>query len=264
MLRFIHITDTHVGSLPEFKLRGVETLTALNRLIDHLLALPFQPDFYLHTGDIVEDRSEAAYAIAKTAFAKLPRPVHYVVGNHDHSERMQRVLLGIDNPTPRYDYQFTANGIQFAVFDTHHDTLDPNGMLLPAQIAALRKICTPDGPPLVLITHHQPVALDTYWLDNGAPRWGEQYFMKIGNSDEFVEALRPARNRIRGVFFGHVHRSFQVMHEGILYASAASVAVQFRSFAPDADALHCDDLPGYSTVTIDDQSTIIRQYAVAR
>ena len=52
-MRFVHITDTHVGSTPDHTLHGRPTLSNLAVLVETINNLPFRPDFILHNGDIV-------------------------------------------------------------------------------------------------------------------------------------------------------------------------------------------------------------------
>jgi hypothetical protein len=147
------------------------------------------------------------------------------------------------------------------VFDSR-GPVDPAGTLTAAQLDRLRGLCTPSGPPLMIALHHQPVRLDSGWLDGP---WQDGRRMPLDNAEAFREALAPARSRIRGVFFGHVHRGFQVYQDGILYCSAPSAVLQFESW-PDQPApipSH-GELPEYGVVTMTPTQTIIRQYPFGR
>src|SRR5664279_4192267 len=103
-MRFIHITDTHIGPTPDHRVLTQLALPTLEALVDRINALPFAPDFILHTGDIVDDGSEAAYALARPLFEKLKTPIYYVLGNHDLPAAMRTALLGQAASAERYDY----------------------------------------------------------------------------------------------------------------------------------------------------------------
>ena len=256
-MRFIHLTDTHLGPRPDYQIEGhaTPTLPNVEAVIREINELPFEPDFILHTGDVVDDRSEAAYRLAKPVFEKLTAPIYYVVGNHDDGDTMQRVLLGRTGSPSRFDYYGEIGGVALAVFETR-GPVDPGGTLTPSQFVAIRELCRPEGPPLIIAIHHQPIPLDVTWLDLRMP---------LDCGPEFLDAIAPARERIRGVFFGHVHRSFQVMRDGILFSSAMSACAQITGWPNSATPIpNPDELPGFSIVTITETETIVRQHTVKR
>ncbi len=256
-MRFIHITDTHIGPTPDHRVLTQLSLPALEALVERINGLPFAPDFILHTGDMVDDASEAAYARARPLFEKLKAPIYYVLGNHDRPEAMRKALLGKPASADRYDYYVELNGVGLAVFDTR-GPIDPAGTLTSEQLQTLRAICKPNGPPLIIALHHQPVKLDVQWLDEG---W-DQHHMMIDNSAAFLEAIAPARQRIRGVFFGHVHRASTILRNGILFSTPPSACAQIVAWPTSTrPAPSCDEQPGFNVVTITDDETIIHQHS---
>jgi hypothetical protein len=123
-------------------------------------------------------------------------------------------------------------------------------------------VCQPSEPPLIIALHHQPVWLDSAWLDE---EWATGQSMPLDCSEAFREAVAPARSRIRGVFFGHVHRGFQVFQDGILYCSAPSALLQFESWPGQSEVVPARaELPEFGVVTVTPTQTIIRQYTFAR
>ncbi len=259
-MRFVHITDTHIGPTPDHRVLGQLPYPAVGALVEQINSLPFEPDFVLHTGDVTDDASEAAYALARPLLEKIKAPVLYALGNHDRPEPMRQILLGKAPTSDRYDYQMNIQGIELAVFDTR-GPVDPEGTLTAEQFNALRNLCQPSGPPLVIALHHQPVPLDIAWLDHG---WDGRRMM-LDCSEAFLEAIAPARNRIRGVFFGHVHRSAQVFREGILFCTPPSACAQIFAWPTQTEPVPSPaELPGFNVVTITDDQTIIRQHTIPR
>ncbi len=260
-MRFVHITDTHIGPTPDYRLHEQRPLATLETLVQRINGLPFQPDFILHNGDVVDTPEESAYELARPVLAKLKAPVYYVMGNHDRPNPMLRVLLGKTASVNRFDYFTEIDGLGLAVFDTR-GPVDPAGTLTPEQFAALRALCKPSGPPLIIAIHHQPVQLDSAWLDDP---WTNGLSMPMDCAEAFRQTIAPARDRIRGVFFGHVHRGYQVVQDGILYCSAPSAVIQFQSWPSQPAAIPADDeLPGFGVVTVTPTSTIVRQYTFPR
>ncbi len=258
-MRFVQISDTHVGPTSDYAVRDNKSLPYLEALVDTINNLPFAPDFVLHTGDVVDDASEASYRLAKSVLDKIKYLTYYLVGNHDNAIALQRVLLGNANPSERLDYYVEIGGVGLAVFDSHGPS-DPAGTLTAQQLEAARKLCTPYGPPLVIALHHQPVALDSQWLDMGWQVDGRELRMPLDCGSAFLEAIAPARQRIRGVFFGHVHWGFQVVRDGIFMCSAPSALGQISSWPYQAEPIVAPDLPGFNVVTVTGIQTIVRQF----
>jgi 3',5'-cyclic AMP phosphodiesterase CpdA len=92
-MRFIHISDTHVGSTPGYTLHSNPALPNLQALVDTINNLPFRPDFVLHNGDVVNDRQEASY-VWRSRFSTGSSPGVLRCRDHDQPDLMQRILLG--------------------------------------------------------------------------------------------------------------------------------------------------------------------------
>lgn len=258
-MRFLHISDTHIAQSPNFVNYMHSPMRNLERLVWEINNLSFDVDFVLHTGDIVEDAAETAYHNAKPILRQLRFPVYYVNGNHDNRDHLQRIMLDKTPVGSRFDYTFDCAGVQFIVVDSA-GSHTPTGDLTEAQLANLRALCVPDGPPLAIAIHHPPVALDSNWLDVGWPRLNYRH-MLIANGDAFMQAIAPARARLCGVFFGHIHRSYQVLRNGILLSAAPSTFGSLLTWPGQADPEIAPHEPGgFCLVTIADGQTTVRQH----
>jgi Icc protein len=261
MLRFIHLTDSHIGPDPHFALYGKQPLAYLQRLVHVINDLPFDFDFVLHNGDLTDDGQPEAYELFLKTMSGIRKPIYYAIGNHDNNDLLQRLVLKREKVTPRLDYTFDFNGFQFVVLDTRGG--DPGGHVEPQQLEWLAGHCKPEGPPLVVIMHHVPIPLDTPWLDEPPPGWGGN-FMYVDNGASVVEVLKPARARLRGVFSGHVHGAFQVYHEGIFFVAGLSCFAPLMTW-PNSNRVFNDEAqrPMFNLVTITEQATIVRPRCIA-
>jgi 3',5'-cyclic-AMP phosphodiesterase len=264
-LRFLQISDTHVAARPDFVNHGHAPGPNLGNLVDAINALRFPIDFVLHTGDVVEDRSEAAYRHARRVLSRLRLPIYYVAGNHDDADLLQNVMLDRGPVGRRFDYTVSVGGVRVAVLDSRGPN-DPSGTLTDAQLAGLRALCSSSDGPLVIAIHHPPLPLDSPWLDEG---WGEpaggSANMLLDRGPEFLDAIAPARDRIRGVFFGHIHRSCQLVHRGILFASAPSAFGQLLTWPDQSRPEPSPAEPaGFNLVTITGDRTIVQQHSIPR
>ncbi len=260
-LCFVHISDTHFGPTKAYARHGHAPWPCAQKLMKIINKLPVKPAFVVHTGDVVTNPDPHAYELAATTFAQLDVPIYYVCGNHDTAQDIRHYLpMGpkqdLDTPD-RLSYVFKVAGYQFLVIDAKgSDEIDPNGLLPDSQLDIVRQEATQDGPPLTIFMHFPVLPMDSTWFDEN---------MLVLNGETLHQALLPARDRLCGVFFGHVHQPMQMMRDGIVYVSTASTFSQFAAW-PDAldPSLAPDHLPGYSFVHLLSGQTIVHHHTFLR
>jgi hypothetical protein len=77
--------------------------------------------------------------------------------------------------------------------------------------------------------------------------------------------LLPAKKRLRGVFYGHIHQHMQTMKDGILYSSVASVVSQFGAWPGDLSTSYDNEhQPGYAFIHLLPEQTIVHQHTFVR
>jgi Icc protein len=104
---------------------------------------------------------------------------------------------------------------------------------------------------LIVAVHHNLLPTGIPWLDD---------FMRTTNGEAVHAALLPARHRLRGVFFGHVHQPLDMLRDGILYASAPSSWCQYHAYPDQADTIEdAASGPGFNIVTVTDDQTYVRR-----
>ena len=260
MVHFVHISDTHIGPTPDFTLGDVQTLPALERVVARVNALPVRLDFVMHTGDVAANPSPEAYRLAAEVMGRLSAPVYYVTGNHDRSRDIRAYL----SMGPKADlvegeetlaYRFDVRGHRMIVLDGRGpDAIDPHGLLPEAQLEALRQEVAQGDLPLTVFIHFPPVALHSPWLDRD---------MLLLNGTDLHRALVAGRDRLRGVFFGHVHRGMQVFRDGVLYSSVGSTFCQFTAWPGDEKPGFEADGPGcFNFVTLTPEGFVVKAHTV--
>ncbi|GIL11289.1 MAG: 3',5'-cyclic adenosine monophosphate phosphodiesterase CpdA [Chloroflexota bacterium] len=259
LLTFVHISDTHLSHDPNYQpydfpfavRRGAEGL------VRQLQNLPVSPDFVLHTGDVAYDPDPRAYAAAREVLGGIPYRMIYLAGNHDDPAALQQTLLGANPVKTPFDQEFEINGVQIIAVDSSGPVEQPAGIVRAEQLEWLEGRCAAhDERPLVVAVHHNPLPVGVPWLDD---------YMRMVNGEDFHRALLPARARLRGVFFGHVHQNITFYRDGILYSSVLSSWVQFHSWPGQVDTLVDENAePGFNLVTLTRDQTYIRRcrYAV--
>lgn len=257
LLRFVHISDTHISHDPDYnsKWAPVKPADGARELVRRVNALDFPIDFILHTGDVAYNPIPEAYPLTAEILGSLRWPVIYLAGNHDDSAMLQRVVMG--RPPERVQEQLHGlheiNGIQLACVDSNGDAEDPAGHITGSQLAFLEAVCTADDDrPLIIAVHHNILKTGVPWLDD---------YMGTVNGEAFHEIVKQARDRVRGVFFGHVHQTIETVRDGVLYSSVAS---PWYALAADPGQTHStpdpDGSAGFSVVTLTETDTFIRRY----
>lgn len=261
-LYFIHITDTHFGPTKDFVHYGSNAYDVACRMVEAINALPVAIDFVVHTGDVTDRPEEAAYRIADEVFARLKYPIYFVTGNHDTSPGINTFLTMGEKRDASADgncvsYAFEKNGYRFIALDSRGaDDIDPHGMLPHHQFEFLQREIERDEKPLVLFIHFLPFTADSIWLDET---------MLLLNGERLHQKLIPVRHRVRGVFFGHVHRGMQMLRDGILYSSVGSTIGQLNTFPGDAKAtIDIQHPPCFNLVTLAGDKTIIKEHTIPK
>jgi 3',5'-cyclic-AMP phosphodiesterase len=255
LLRFVHISDTHIHADPEYTRSGATNppYDGAIALVEQINNLPFAPDFVLHTGDVAYDPDPEAYLICREILGEIAYPVHYLAGNHDDSAALQVHLLDRSEPLPGLRFEFEHNGVQVIGVDSNGPAEPPAGFMIDDELEWLAGLCqAQDERPLVIAVHHNMLPVGVPWLDD---------YMRTGNGERFHEAILPARQRIRGVFFGHVHQNLDILRDGILYSSTLSTWAQFHAWPGQTHTT--SDLkaePGFSVVTISREQAFIRRH----
>lgn len=256
---FIHISDTHIGPHKRYERHGFASYPCAKKMVKIINSFPQKPDFVIHTGDVVTDPDAASYKLAADLFKRLKVPIYYVNGNHDTAQDIRKHL----NMGPKTDlmddelvYRFDVNGNRFLVLDGRApDELDPHGLISDKQLEVLRQECTAEGPPLTVFIHYPLWPLNSTWFDA---------HMLVINAAELHQILLTAKNRLRGVFHGHVHQPMQTIKDGITYTCAPSTFAQFAAWPGAKTPAFVKDPPGYAFVHLLEEQTLVHQHTFER
>lgn len=212
-----HLSDLHVRPVGVPAYRVAETNKLLARAVDALLALEPRPDAVVITGDLTDCGLVEEYEVLAAQLARLPMPVHLVLGNHDRRETFREVFGVAEGAAEGFSgFDVAVAGVRLLGIDT----VVPGasfGALCEARLADLeaRLAARPDVPTLIAM-HHPPAAcgighMDRIGLIEGAGRFAE------------IVARHPAVER---VLAGHHHRPIQSRFAGTILQVAPSVAHQ--------------------------------------
>lgn len=258
LLTFVQFSDTHLYLDPEQTTEFIpfSPLPVTNAVIEAINALPFHIDFVLHTGDVMTDPENAEdYQYAAKVIGKLNAPVYYMPGNHDRIDGMRQYLMPQQKfpSDSQFYYDFEFNGVQIIMLDSHIP-MTGHGVISDEQLEWLAETCNPaDSRPLVVALHHHPIELGIPWFDQ----------LALKNGSTLHDRLLSVRDRLRGVFYGHIHQNTATVRDGISYFSCLSAWYQLRSWygqkEPQLDPVQ---QPGFNVVKLTATEMIVRRYLV--
>ena len=208
-LSFVQISDTHIGFN---KAANPDPAGTLRQVIAQIKALPRQPDFIVHTGDITHLSTAQQFDDAHQLLQELRVPIHYIPGEHDTQDEGQgREYLSRFGRGTRGDgwYSGTPNGWQVSA-RVNVKNLAPGGLgaLGQDQIAWLRDDLRHlrSSTPIVVLAHMPMWSLYPEW------GWG---------TDDAAAALEPLqRFGSVTVLNGHIHQIQQHVEGNITFHTA--------------------------------------------
>ena len=223
----LQITDTHLHAEAGTRLRGVDTLSTLDAVLEHAREdRRWPPDAILATGDIVQDGSRAGYERFRSMLASCGLPVLCVPGNHDDPGLMAEVLA---------EAPFTVGGTvrlddwSLLLLDSTLSGEEGGGFGEP-RLAALESALRDEaGRRVMICMHHQPVPIGSAWLDGGSVRDGDRLF-----------EILDAHANVRCVIWGHVHQACDYRRGRMRLLGTPSTCMQFR---PNSTVFAVDDRP---------------------
>ncbi len=216
-LSFVQISDTHIGFDKPANTHVKETLT---KAINAINALPTQPSFVIHTGDITHLSKPAEFDQAKQLFAQLKAPLFTLPGEHDT----------IGDGGKAYSEAFSQNdkkeglqswddaGVHFVSLTNVLEFGEAGkGKLGQAQLDVLSKnlAAQKSDTPLVVFSHIP--LYDIY------PQWG----WATADSANLLPLL--SRFSSVTVLSGHIHQVIQHTEGNIRFSTAASTAYPLPS-----------------------------------
>jgi 3',5'-cyclic-AMP phosphodiesterase len=236
------ITDIHLGFDPgnpdELNRRR------LDEALRTLKALVPPPDLLLATGDLADTGDDSlSYARLKLAFADLPFPVFYALGNHDGRDAFRTAFPDSPMPDGFLQYAIEDHDLRILVLDTL-DEGRHGGNFCETRAAWLRARLAeaPDRPTLIVL-HHPPIESGLSWMtENPDAEWVKR-----------LEAIVAAQRNIVAVIAGHLHRPVVTQWAGTTLAvcpsTAPQVALDFESIdpeRPDGRAMIVADPPWFA------------------
>jgi Icc protein len=221
------ITDCHLPASPQQKYRGIKPHKNLKKLLKKVKAM--RPDLLLASGDLSEDGSRASYRALKRYFSPLDIPVLALPGNHDDAEVLAEAFPG----SPVDTISASEHGPWQIVRLNSCLPGKPEGRLSKKTLLDLEEFLALHAPaPSVIALHHQPVAIDSPWIDK----------YRLLEPAAFLKVIDQYPN-VKAVVWGHVHQQYEADRNGTTMLAGPSSAINglktAQKFTPDPSGPAC-------------------------
>nr|WP_277608425.1 metallophosphoesterase [Microbulbifer elongatus] len=246
--RLIQFTDPHIGGRPDYQLLGLDTGHTLDEVLAALDKTPVAPELMVVTGDVSANASEASYRRFLHKMQRVQAPWFWLPGNHDNPQRMDQLAA------KRRPEVVSMGNWRLLLLDTSVPGQICGGFDEPELTRIAQLIDSHADHPLMLMMHHQPVAVGSHWIDG--------HMLKAGR-EAFIELVQQADN-VRAITWGHVHQQFDSHLGNIGLHATPSTSVQFT---PGSGPFAVDnEMPGYRWFDLHDDGhydTGVERVAIA-
>ena len=217
---FVQISDSHIGFS---KPANTDVVGTLQAAIAKINAMPAQPSFILHTGDLTHlAQADEFDALEQNLKAAKTEKIFYVPGEHDLTDNGKLYLERYGKGTKGDGwYSFDYKGVHFIGLVNAQGQGDGGlGMLGDQQLQWLEKDLKglSNSTPVVVFAHVPLWAVYPQW------GWG------TSDSEKALSFLR--RFGSVSVLNGHIHQTIQKIEGNITFHTAMSTA--FPQPAPGA------------------------------
>lgn len=251
-MKFIHLTDPHLVD-PGALLHQLDPLQRLGEAVDSIVREHADAACVVISGDLCDAGQPQGYAALRGLLARLPMPVHLMMGNHDERGAFRAAFAGSTTPLVAdaggfQQLAFSAGGQRFICLDTLEAGASW-GRFCAQRAAWLAAELAASAPqPVLLFMHHPPFAVGMAPMDHIALR----------DTGPLRAALAPHRARIRHLFFGHLHRPLAGSWWGIPTSTVRGTNHQIALALDEPTRFIVNhEPPQYAVVLVDDESLIV-------
>ena len=254
---FVQISDSHIGF---DKAANTDVIGTLRTAVNAINALPTQPNFVMHTGDITHLSKPAQFAAAKQVLGTLRAPLITIPGEHDV---LGSTFAAYNDAFPNKTKQTTTQWFSWDEGGVHYVALvnvfnfETMGLLGNDQLAWLQNdlAAVAKATPVVVFGHVPLYAL--------YPEWG--WTTQDGSK---ALAMLTRFDHVT-VLNGHIHQVITHQEGNIRFATADATAYPQpkpgTAPKPGPVTLPPDQLLhaiGYRTVEMDNRTATINDRAL--
>lgn len=247
MLKFIHITDTHLVEQGH-ALYGLDPCKRLARCLDSVIQDHSDAGLCVVTGDLAHVGHRDAYRQLSEQLARLPMPVLPILGNHDNRANFREFFPQVQTDANGFvQYEAPIGEYRGIFLDTNEPGVS-HGVLCEKRAQWLADRLAEDDRPVLLFMHHPAFPL-------GIPSMDRIALLETG---PFQAALQGHTQRIRHLFFGHIHRPIFGSWRGIPFSTMRGTNHQVALRLDETTNIPgSHEPPQYSVVLLQEESVTV-------
>ncbi len=248
-MKFIHLTDTHVVPRGEL-LYGRDPRAALDAAVADINRCHADAELVVVTGDLTHWGEPEAFENLAEALTPLAPPLKLMIGNHD--DRRSFLDTFPDQACDEAGFVQSVLETSAGIF-VFLDTVLPGthaGHYCPVRCAWLERTLAERAGDLFLFMHHPP-------FDTGIPGTD---LIGLQEKEAFRAVVEPHWDRIRHLFFGHVHRPIAGSWLGIPVSTLRAMNHQVWFDLEAREIQGSFEPPAYCVVLIDPDALIVHYH----
>ncbi|GGF55228.1 3',5'-cyclic adenosine monophosphate phosphodiesterase CpdA [Azorhizobium oxalatiphilum] len=247
-MKLVHISDTHIVPAPS-QLYGLDPRANLSAAIADIHANHADADLCVFTGDLVHWGDAEAYDALADVLAELKLPYVLMIGNHDDRARFQARFPDAPRDADGFVQGTLKTPMGTLVFLDTHDGTTHAGLYCETRRAWLARTLEGIEGDILLFAHHPPFPVGIGAMDAIA----------LQEPDAFADVIRPHAQRIRHIFFGHLHRPISGSWLGIPFSVLRSqnhqVAMELRPTG--RDVIGAWEQPAYAVALVTPEAVVV-------
>lgn len=241
-MKLLQISDTHLGE-PGRTFFGLDPAAQLAQCVAHANAFHGDAELAVVSGDLVNAATEAEYLELRRVLSGLAVPWRLIPGNHDRRDRIRAAFPELPFEPGKFLHQCVETSAATLLL---LDTREPRqewGRLCPERLAWIEERLAAVPGPVLVFMHHPPIPVGHAAMDA----------MRLREPETFVELVGRYTEKVRHVFFGHVHRPFFTAVDGIVYSSVPGTSHQVSLMGMSRGDLYASGEPaGYGVILVEE------------
>ena len=216
-LTFVHLTDLHILTSEGEAFRGVQSAEKLRQICALIHNMEIRPDFFVLSGDLVNDGHRAEYETLNVLLDELREfgvPLVIGLGNHDCRVHFRQIVLGEESAdeAQRYYHSAVFDGLRVIMLDSKEPG-EVQGNLDTPQLSWLEAELRKPAPRGALIAIHHPPVYSTIEPLNEH---------RLLNPEDLAHAI--SGHNVHAILSGHVHYSHLTTFAGTLSVTTPATA----------------------------------------
>ncbi len=199
-LTFVHLTDLHILAGDEELLYGRRPADKVRGVMAHIQDMDVSPDFFILSGDLVNDGTEAEYRMLDQVLDELREfgvPLILGLGNHDCRIHFRRIVLGeaSEDESRRYYYSRMVGGLRVIMLDSRLPDAVYGELDEPQLVWLAEELRKPAPLGNLIAVHHPPVFSTVEPLSEHC----------LNNPEDLAKVVYG--QHVHAIMSGHIHYS---------------------------------------------------------